>query len=99
MRYCGWCFQKRPQRESHKVQRVLQERRRAAKPHSQLLADAKRVWSLARQQSIPSAERQKHVKELMKVTQGRVKDIILKHDASRIIQTGGMVGKRGGTGS
>ncbi|KAG1898767.1 armadillo-type protein [Suillus fuscotomentosus] len=67
-------------RESHKVQRVLQEQRRAAKPHSQLLADAKRVWSLARQKSIPSAERQKHVKELMKVTQG-------KHDASRIIQT------------
>ncbi|KAG1830439.1 armadillo-type protein [Suillus variegatus] len=62
-------------RESHKVQRVLQEQRRAAKPHSQLLADAKRVWSLARQKSIPSAERQKHVKELMKVTQGKVKDI------------------------
>ncbi|KAG2138425.1 armadillo-type protein [Suillus bovinus] len=74
-------------RESHKVQRVLQEQRRAAKPHSQLLADAKRVWSLARQKSIPSAERQKHVKELMKVTQGKVKDIVLKHDASRIIQT------------
>ncbi|KAJ8592557.1 ARM repeat-containing protein [Rhizopogon salebrosus TDB-379] len=74
-------------RESHKVQRVLQEQRRAAKPHSQLLTDAKRVWSLARQKNIPSTERQKHVKDLMKVIQGKVKDIVLKHDASRIIQT------------
>lgn len=74
-------------RESHKVQRVLQEQRRAAKPHSQLLTDAKRVWSLARQKNIPSTERQKHVRDLMKVIQGKVKDIVLKHDASRIIQT------------
>ncbi|OAX41829.1 ARM repeat-containing protein [Rhizopogon vinicolor AM-OR11-026] len=74
-------------RESHKVQRALQEQRRAAKPHSQLLIDAKRVWSLARQKNIPSTERQKHVKDLMGVIQGKVKDIVLKHDASRIIQT------------
>ncbi|KAF9218484.1 ARM repeat-containing protein [Gyrodon lividus] len=74
-------------RESHKAQRVLQEQRRAAKPHSQLLANAKRVWSLARQKNIPSAERQKHVRDLMDVVKGKVKDIVLKHDASRIIQT------------
>ncbi|KAF9235950.1 armadillo-type protein [Melanogaster broomeanus] len=66
-------------RESHKAQRVLQDQRKAAKPHSQLLANAKRVWSLA--------QRQKHVRELMVVVKGKVKDIVLKHDASRIIQT------------
>ncbi|KIJ64088.1 hypothetical protein HYDPIDRAFT_91143 [Hydnomerulius pinastri MD-312] len=73
--------------ESHKVQRALQEQRKAAKPHSQLLTDAKRVWSLARQKNIPTSERQKHVRDLMSVVQGKVKDIVLKHDASRIIQT------------
>ncbi|KAL4080018.1 armadillo-type protein [Scleroderma yunnanense] len=74
-------------KESHKAQRTLQEQRKAAKPHSQLLANAKRVWSLARQKNIPPAERQQHVRDLMNVIQGKVKDIMLKHDASRIIQT------------
>ncbi|KAI6038567.1 armadillo-type protein [Pisolithus marmoratus] len=74
-------------RESHKVQRALYEQRKAAKPHSQLLVDAKRVWSLARQKNIPLAERQQHVRNLMKIVEGKVKDIVLKHDASRIIQT------------
>ncbi|KAH7908713.1 armadillo-type protein [Hygrophoropsis aurantiaca] len=74
-------------RESHKAQRLIQDQRRAAKPHSQLLTDAKRVWSLARQKNIPTAERQKHVRDLMAVVRGKVKDIVFKHDASRIIQT------------
>lgn len=74
-------------RESHKAQRALQEQRRAAKPHSQLIANAKRVWSLARQKNISSTERQKHVRDLLDIVTGKVKDIVLKHDASRIIQT------------
>ncbi|KAF8067011.1 armadillo-type protein [Lyophyllum atratum] len=74
-------------RESHKVQKALHEQRRAAKPHSNLLVDAKRVWSLARQKTIPTTERQKHVQELMGVIRGKVKDIVFKHDASRIVQT------------
>lgn len=74
-------------RESHKAQKIVQEQRRAAKPHSTLLVEAKRVWSLARQKTIPTAERQKHVKNLMDVIRGKVKDIVFKHDASRIVQT------------
>ncbi|EKM77539.1 hypothetical protein AGABI1DRAFT_77037 [Agaricus bisporus var. burnettii JB137-S8] len=74
-------------RESHKAQKVLHEQRKAAKPHSTLLTDAKRVWSLARQQNIPSAQRQKHIADLMDVIRGKVKEIVLKHDASRIVQT------------
>ncbi|KAG6810840.1 hypothetical protein H0H92_010104 [Tricholoma furcatifolium] len=74
-------------RESHKAQKALLDQRRAAKPHSTLLADAKRVWSLARQTSIPTAERQKHIQELMDVIRGKVKEIVFKHDASRIVQT------------
>ena len=74
-------------RESHKAQKALQEQRRASKPHSSLLASAKKVWSLARQKNIPTSERQKHVKELMDVIRGKVSDIVFKHDASRIVQT------------
>lgn len=71
----------------------MQDQRRAAKPHSSLLADAKAVWSLARQKNIPPAERQKHIHDLMEVIRGKVKDIVFKHDASRIVQT---VVKHGG---
>jgi tRNA-binding EMAP/Myf-like protein len=74
-------------KESHKAQRALQEQRKAAKPHSQLIASAKRVWSLARQKNISPIERQKHVRDLLDIVTGKVKDIVLKHDASRIIQT------------
>jgi len=65
----------------------LLEQRKAAKPNSTLLSDAKRAWSLARQKSIPIAERQKHVQGLMNVLRGKVKETVLKHDASRIVQT------------
>ncbi|KAF8443677.1 armadillo-type protein [Boletus edulis BED1] len=74
-------------KESHKAQRVLQDQRKAARPHSQLIANAKRVWSLARQKNISSTERRKHVQDLLDIVTGKVKDIVLKHDASRIIQT------------
>ena len=74
-------------RESHKAQKVLQEQRKAAKPHSSLLTEAKRAWSLARQKNISKTERTKHINALMSIVRGKVTDIVFKHDASRIIQT------------
>ncbi|KAI0683160.1 ARM repeat-containing protein [Cytidiella melzeri] len=74
-------------RESHKAQKVLQEQRKAAKPHSSLLIEAKRAWGLARQKNISKTERAKHVHALMNVVRGKVHEIVFKHDASRIIQT------------
>ncbi|GJE92340.1 Pumilio and CPL domain-containing protein [Phanerochaete sordida] len=74
-------------RESHKAQKALHTQRKAAKPHSELLTEAKRAWSLARQKDLKKAERTKHIAALMEVLRGRVKDIVFKHDASRIVQT------------
>ncbi|KAJ7856725.1 armadillo-type protein [Mycena olivaceomarginata] len=74
-------------REAHKTQKALQEQRRAAKPHSTLLADAKRVWCQANAKNVSSTDRQKHIHDLMDVIRGKVKDIVFKHDASRIVQT------------
>ena len=39
------------------------------------------------------SERRKHISDLMDIVRGHVKDIVFKHDASRIIQT---VVRRGG---
>jgi pumilio homology domain family member 6 len=69
------------------VQKALHEQRKAAKPHSAILTEAKRAWSLARQKNITKEERTQHIHSLMDVVRGKVKDIVFKHDASRIVQT------------
>jgi len=74
-------------RESHQAQKLLHEQRKAAKPHSDLLVESKRVWSQLCRKNLSTTERQKHVKDLMKIIRGKVKDIVFKHDASRIVQT------------
>ena len=74
-------------REQRKTQKTLHAQRRASRPHAALIAEAKRVWSLARQKKIPTTERQAHVQELMTAIRGHVKDLVLKRDASRIVQT------------
>ncbi|KZT21924.1 ARM repeat-containing protein [Neolentinus lepideus HHB14362 ss-1] len=81
-------------RESHKAQKALLNERKAVKPHADLLSSAKRIWNLARQKNIPEPERRKHVQDLMNVIRGNVKDIVFKHDASRIVQTAVKYGKQ-----
>ncbi|KIK63949.1 hypothetical protein GYMLUDRAFT_40159 [Collybiopsis luxurians FD-317 M1] len=76
-------------RESHLAQKALTQSRKAAKPHSELIAEAKRVWALARSKdkNLTAGKRKEYVEELMRVVKGKIKDIVFKHDASRIIQT------------
>ncbi|KZO94578.1 ARM repeat-containing protein [Calocera viscosa TUFC12733] len=61
--------------------------RKAAKPNADLTTNAKHHWSLARQIDISKEERTKHVKALMETIRGHVKEIVFKHDTSRIVQT------------
>ena len=74
-------------KNAHTAQRVLTHQRRAAKPHSALLADAKRTWTLAQQKTISKEERATHITSLMGIVRGMIQDISFKHDASRIVQT------------
>ncbi|KAH9975311.1 armadillo-type protein [Lactifluus volemus] len=74
-------------KNAHAAQRVLTHQRRAAKPHSALLADAKRAWTLAQQNTISKQERATHITSLMGIVRGMIRDIVFKHDASRIVQT------------
>ncbi|KZV94457.1 ARM repeat-containing protein [Exidia glandulosa HHB12029] len=78
---------KQSAREAHQQQRAVQAERKAAKPHSALLAEAKQVWRLAHQKNITKTERTQHVDQLMSIVRGHVQEVVLKHDASRIIQT------------
>ncbi|KAF8316109.1 ARM repeat-containing protein [Clavulina sp. PMI_390] len=74
-------------KESHKLQKETLRQRQAAKPHADLLADAKRHWSLARQRTLPKTEREKHITKLLECVKGRIQDLVFKHDASRVVQT------------
>ena len=71
----------------HAAQRQITHQRRAAKPHSTLLANAKNAWSRARQKAISKEERASHITSLMEIVRGKIQDIVFKHDASRIVQT------------
>lgn len=71
----------------HAAQRQITHQRRAAKPHSALLANAKKAWSRARQKAISKEERVSHINSLMEIVRGKIQDIVLKHDASRVVQT------------
>jgi len=66
--------------------KLLQNQRRAADPPP-LLAEAKKVWSLVIQKSNSTTERKKHVKDLMSVIRGNVKDIVFKYNSRLIVQT------------
>lgn len=75
-------------RESHAKQKVLVQERRAAKPNADGLARSKKIWERIRRKShVPRAERQALVGELFALITGRVREFVLKHDASRVIQT------------
>lgn len=70
----------------------MHSQRRASKPNSDLLVEAKRLWAvLARRKDknkdASPEEREKNVKALMDVIRGRVGEIVFKHDASRIVQS------------
>lgn len=71
----------------HAAQRQITHQRRAAKPHSVLLANAKNAWSRARQKAISKEERVSHINSLMEIVRGKIQDVVFKHDASRIVQT------------
>ncbi|RKO88582.1 armadillo-type protein, partial [Blyttiomyces helicus] len=73
-------------KKSRQEQKALQTERRAAKPNAPLIQTAKRIWESLRVKKIKPEEKAKLMLELMELVSGKAKDIIFKHDASRIVQ-------------
>ncbi|KAG8903928.1 pumilio domain member 6 [Tulasnella sp. 403] len=73
--------------ENHAAQRQANKERRLEKPNGALILEAKMHWEEARQLNITKEERRTHIDNLMAVVKGRVKELVTKHDSSRIIQT------------
>jgi pumilio homology domain family member 6 len=74
-------------RTSHAKQKALAQERKANKANAEVIARAKNIWEKLRRTSMPSSERKILVEELFDIVSGRMKDLVLKHDAGRIIQT------------
>ncbi|KAF3905498.1 hypothetical protein ABW20_dc0109206 [Dactylellina cionopaga] len=75
-------------RESHATQKKLVNERKLAKPNADILHRSKKIWERLRRKShVPLDERKKLTDELFTIVTGRVKELVFKHDASRVIQT------------
>ncbi len=77
--------------EKKKAQKAEQKRllkeRRMSKPGYELINDNRRDWDLARRLDTPKEQRHEAVQRLFSAFTGKFRDIILKHEGSRIVQT------------
>ena len=75
-------------KESHAKQKVVALQRKAAKPNADSIARSKKLWEQLRRKShVPLAQRKELVAELFDIVNGRVKELVFKHDSVRVIQT------------
>jgi pumilio family protein 6 len=61
--------------------------RKKRKPSYDLLKEAKIIWEELRQKDLEKSKRQVAYERLMALIGGKVAELVLKHDASRIVQT------------
>lgn len=62
--------------------------RKAARPLADELQRTKKIWErLRRKSNVPADERKKLIEELFGIITGRMKELVLKHDAVRAVQT------------
>lgn len=79
---------KKSAKESHAEQKRLLKERKLARQGGASIEQIKQIWERLRVKTgIKPAERKKLVEEIWAICKDEIKNLILKHDASRIIQT------------
>ncbi|KAG5359954.1 Pumilio-like proteiny domain family member 6 [Yarrowia sp. C11] len=74
--------------ESHAEQKRLLKERKLARAGGESIAQIKQIWERLRMKTgVKPAERKQLVEEIWAISKNDIKNLILKHDASRIIQT------------
>ncbi|CAO3587481.1 unnamed protein product [Absidia cylindrospora] len=73
--------------ESRMEQRNTRKERKAHDRSFDMMTEAKKVWEQLRRGDIKREEQKALMEKMMTIIQGRVQDVIFKHDASRMIQT------------
>lgn len=78
---------KKSKSESRQEAKKVKLERQAHRPHNDLVQRAKKLWEKVRRRDLPTAERAVPLSELFALLNGKFKEVIVKHDASRMIQT------------
>ena len=73
--------------EDNAAKRARAKERRVTKPHGDVIQRAKIIWEELRQTNLDKEKRKELLNDLMGVMQGRIHELVFKHDASRVIQT------------
>ncbi len=61
--------------------------RKAVRPHADLVDQTNRIWEKLRQDKTPAAERSKLIDEVLQLFDGKVSEVLQKHDAARVLQS------------
>ncbi|KAL2915998.1 Pumilio y domain member 6 [Polyrhizophydium stewartii] len=78
--------QAQKKRQARAEQRAQTKERKMQRSHASIIADAKAIWEEMRVKRLTKHERRAHVDKMMALIGGKTKELIFKHDASRIVQ-------------
>jgi pumilio family protein 6 len=74
-------------RASRTEQKRLITERKQAKPMGDVIYKSKKIWEQIRRKDLSSEERKKKIEEHQIMIRGHIKDLVFKHDSSRVVQT------------
>jgi pumilio family protein 6 len=74
-------------RASRQEQKRLATERKQARPLGDVIQKSKKIWEQMRRKDISKDERKKKIEEHQQMIRGHIKDLVFKHDASRVVQT------------
>ncbi|KAF5103585.1 hypothetical protein DV451_001325 [Geotrichum candidum] len=79
---------KKTSKEQHAEQKKLRDERKLSKPNGEKIQHIKQIWERLRvKKDIPSGVRKKLLDEAWAASKDQIKELVLKHDASRVVQT------------
>jgi pumilio family protein 6 len=78
---------KKPKTESRADAKKLKLERQAHRPHNEVVQEAKKLWERVRRRDLTTEQRSAPLAQLFALLTGKFKEVIAKHDASRMIQT------------
>jgi len=73
-------------KSSSQQKRALKHERQSHRKHSDAVAASKEIWNKLRLKNNTTEETQELMQELMELLKGKVNQVALQHDASRVVQ-------------
>jgi pumilio family protein 6 len=74
------------EKSSSAQKRQVRKDRQSQRRHADTVADAKVLWNKLRQKSNTTEETKDLMEQVMKLIRGKVNEVALQHDASRVVQ-------------